>query len=366
MTAANAATYVDMPVRIYPILAPALDVHQTYTTNTPVENGSDAAWSQILSEIDALRVAEGSSQSYVGVVRVTYNSGIVGIAYIGRPTSVVWDDSTTRSLFWAHELGHTYGREHAPACGADFPDPNYPYPGATIGVYGTDATVTPPVLYPPSFHDIMSYCDDAWISDYTYKGVLNFVATSQATGVGGVTAPALDADLGEDPKRRTVSRAGVRARCASGAAEHGGGVPGPGCGQGRSGAVLSGIRPDDCRRSARRQRQPLRVRGSDVRRRAEPPRRPPSDRPRPAVRPDRDDAHHTGRCSGGAAGSGPLVAGSGGGHHLGHAGGAPGHGPGSRYRSDPVYRTAGKSRGPFRIGLRLDPVRMGSAARCSG
>jgi hypothetical protein len=186
VTAANAATYVDMPVRIYPILTPGLDVHQTYTTNAPVDNGSDAAWSQILSEIDALRVAEGTSQSYVGVVRVTYNSGIVGIAYIGRPTSVVWDDSTTRSLFWAHELGHTYGRQHAPGCGADFPDPKYPYPGATIGVYGTDATVTPPILYPPSFHDIMSYCDDAWISDYTYKGVLNFVATSQPTQASAV------------------------------------------------------------------------------------------------------------------------------------------------------------------------------------
>jgi hypothetical protein len=186
VTTANAATYVDMPVRIYPILTPGLDVHQTYTTNTPVDNGSDAAWSQILSEIDALRVAEGTSQSYVGVVRVTYNSGIVGIAYIGRPTSVVWDDSTTRSLFWAHELGHTYGRQHAPGCNPDFPDPNYPYPDATIGVYGTDATVTPPILYPPSFHDIMSYCDDAWISDYTYKGVLNFVATSQPTQASAV------------------------------------------------------------------------------------------------------------------------------------------------------------------------------------
>ena len=189
VTTANAATYVDMPVRIYPILAPALDVHQTYTTNTPVDNGSDAAWSQILSEIDALRVAEGSAQSYVGVVRVTYNSGIVGIAYIGRPTSVVWDDAGTRSLFWAHELGHTYGRQHAPGCNPDFPDPNYPYPDATIGVYGTDATVTPPILYPPSFHDIMSYCDDAWISDYTYKGVLDFVATSQATQASAVLPP---------------------------------------------------------------------------------------------------------------------------------------------------------------------------------
>jgi hypothetical protein len=180
VTAANAASYVDLNNRIFPLLPPGLDVHQTYTTNAPVDNGSDAAWSQILSEVDALRVAEGSPSTYVGAVAVTYNSGIVGIGYIGRPTAVVWDDAGTRSLYLAHELGHTYGREHAPGCGADFPDRNYPYPGATIGVYGTDVFANPPLLYPPSMHDIMSYCDDAWISDYTYTGVLNFVAASQA------------------------------------------------------------------------------------------------------------------------------------------------------------------------------------------
>jgi hypothetical protein len=178
VTAANLSTYGDTAMRLFPIQQPGLDVHQTYTTSTPVDNGSDAAWSQILSEIDALRVAENSPMTYVGVVRVTYPSGIVGIGYIGRPTAVVYDNQTWRGVTVAHELGHTYNRQHSPGCGAGSPDKKYPYPDGTIGVYGTDVFSSPALLYAPAIHDIMGYCDDNWISDYTYNGILNYIATS--------------------------------------------------------------------------------------------------------------------------------------------------------------------------------------------
>ncbi len=178
VTVANAATYDVLAARMYPFLAPGLSVHATYTTSTNVENGSENAWTKILSEIDAVRVAEGTSMTYVGVVRVTYTVGIVGIGYIGTPTAVVVDEPVWRDVNTAHELGHTYGREHAPACGAGAPDPHYPYPGGTIGVFGTDVVASPPVLYPPSTHDIMGYCDDNWVSDYTYLGILNYPSVS--------------------------------------------------------------------------------------------------------------------------------------------------------------------------------------------
>jgi hypothetical protein len=179
VTVSNAATYDDLAVRMYPILPPGLDVHSTYTTNTPVGSGSENAWTQILSEIDAVRVAEGSAATYVGVVRVTYTVGIVGIGYIGRPTAVVVDEPVWRGVTTAHELGHTYGRDHAPSCGAGVPDRHYPYSDGTIGVFGADIFANPPVLYPPSTHDIMGYCDDNWISDYTYMGILNSSMVSQ-------------------------------------------------------------------------------------------------------------------------------------------------------------------------------------------
>ncbi|MCP4600062.1 MAG: hypothetical protein GY847_05910 [Proteobacteria bacterium] len=68
-----------------------------------------------------------------------------------------------------HELGHSHGRMHAP-CGAAGLDPVYPYKDGLIGTWGynllkkelKDADYCP---------DFMSYCDDPWVSDYTYKGL---------------------------------------------------------------------------------------------------------------------------------------------------------------------------------------------------
>ncbi|HET7251471.1 MAG TPA: hypothetical protein VFI79_16585, partial [Gemmatimonadales bacterium] len=178
VTSANLSTYGDTAYRLFPITQPALSLHATYTTSTNVDANTDAVWTQILSEIDALRVAENSPATYVGVVRITYTVGITGIGYIGRPTAVVYDDQTWRGVTVAHELGHTYNRQHAPGCGAGSPDKNYPYAGGIDGVYGTDVFSSPALLYAPTIHDIMGYCDDNWISDYTYNGILNYIATS--------------------------------------------------------------------------------------------------------------------------------------------------------------------------------------------
>lgn len=178
VTSANLSTYGDTAYRLFPITQPTLSLHATYTTSTNVDANTDAVWTQILSEIDALRVAENSPATYVGVVRITYTTGIVGIGYIGRPTAVVYDDQTWRGVTVAHELGHTYNRQHAPGCGAGSPDKNYPYAGGIDGVYGTDVFSSPALLYAPTIHDIMGYCDDNWISDYTYNGILNYIATS--------------------------------------------------------------------------------------------------------------------------------------------------------------------------------------------
>jgi hypothetical protein len=72
----------------------------------------------------------------------------------------------------AHEIGHAMGRSHAPCGNPPNVDPDYPYPGATIGptTYGLDTVRG--VVWPPSTFDLMSYCGQWWPSDYTYIGVL--------------------------------------------------------------------------------------------------------------------------------------------------------------------------------------------------
>jgi len=73
----------------------------------------------------------------------------------------------------AHELGHNWGRSHAP-CGTPDPDPNYPYAGGSIGGWGFDPR-TGERLDPSETKDLMGYCfQNVWISDYTYGGVLRY------------------------------------------------------------------------------------------------------------------------------------------------------------------------------------------------
>jgi hypothetical protein len=148
-------------------------VHATYTTNAQALNGGNGngAWEAILGEMQALRVTEGSPRNYFGIVKTSYQGGIAGISYIGGNASVGYDGSTAVEII-SHELGHSWGRSHAP-CGINGnTDPNYPYHAGNIGVYGLDVATS--TLYPPATAEVMSYCHPQWISDYTYTGVYNW------------------------------------------------------------------------------------------------------------------------------------------------------------------------------------------------
>lgn len=75
----------------------------------------------------------------------------------------------------AHEIGHAHGLLHA-NCGQGL-DPNsidveYPFERGSIGVWGYDL-VANRLIAPQTYTDIMSYCDQQWISDYHYRKLLN-------------------------------------------------------------------------------------------------------------------------------------------------------------------------------------------------
>lgn len=170
---ANKDALLEKTMKIHPISSYNADVHATYTTNAFALTGGNGngSWGSILGEMLALRVAEGSPRNYFGIVKTSYTSGIAGISYIGGGASLGYDGSNEVEII-SHELGHAWGRLHAP-CGINGnTDPNYPYSSGNIGVYGLDvATAT---LYPPASAEVMSYCHPQWISDYTYTGVYNW------------------------------------------------------------------------------------------------------------------------------------------------------------------------------------------------
>jgi hypothetical protein len=107
----------------------------------------------------------------------------MGVSYHeGKPAKNL-DDIEVRVAL--QEIAHTFGRLHAfcqvpdggtPATGLD---PNYPYKTGSIGIWGYDI-VAKKMMDPMKFMDIQSYCNPAWISDYTFSAIFDWVAKVNA------------------------------------------------------------------------------------------------------------------------------------------------------------------------------------------
>ena len=201
VTEENKEQFLGDARRMLPLLDIDAQIHAPYTTSDSLEltsNDGNSEWLRVLSEMNALRTAEGSVRHYFGVVKVSYNSGIAGFGYVPGRAVVGWDYLPSGRNVAAHELTHNFGRLHAPCGGVAGPDPNFPYAGGTIGVYGYDLTNN--TLRLPSSPDLMGYCSNPWISDYNYVAAMDWrawnptpdVATAGVTAGGsGSAAPAL-------------------------------------------------------------------------------------------------------------------------------------------------------------------------------
>ncbi len=99
----------------------------------------------------------------------SYLRGSVGIGYTGNDAAQTF----------IHEIGHAYGRQHAPC--APFNqiqsvDPAYPHQGATIGTWGYSLSGHQLLDPQGQARDFMSYCEPSWVSDYTYRGLFEKIA----------------------------------------------------------------------------------------------------------------------------------------------------------------------------------------------
>jgi hypothetical protein len=97
-----------------------------------------------------------------------------------------WDtDSVYTDWYGGHEIGHMYDRKHPdPGCKDSDDDSSFPFAGGHIGdtfsenqgVDVGDASLSPmaplAVYDWPTWTDVMTYCDNEWLSSYTYNGIL--------------------------------------------------------------------------------------------------------------------------------------------------------------------------------------------------
>jgi hypothetical protein len=111
---------------------------------------------------------------------------------------------TNHTHILCHELGHTIGRFHAEFCGA-VGGAAYPFVDgqlsnadeAYVGIDVGDASLGLPmrVMGGVDSHDVMSYCDDQWLSSFTYGGVYDRLVAENALPAGAGGGPAAAAGL---------------------------------------------------------------------------------------------------------------------------------------------------------------------------
>ena len=205
LTTDNAPSYLTFTRAIWPVATLNSEVRPVFSSADTALLQSSGSWSRVLNEVRVLRDMESSAAYYAGVVRVLYTSGIAGIGYVpnsagnsaGVRVMLTWDRPNSRASVTAHEFGHNFGRPHAPCGSTDTPDPNYPYSDGSIGIFGFDvalANASPSgasasgVIKPPSFTDLMGYCNNEWVSDFHYLRVLDW-RTSGVTGVRVASEP---------------------------------------------------------------------------------------------------------------------------------------------------------------------------------
>ncbi|MEX2570512.1 MAG: hypothetical protein WD737_04350, partial [Gemmatimonadota bacterium] len=182
VTDANAHEYLRDLERMFPVHE--IDVR----VREPVLAGSqlrpDGGWESMLEQLAAIRRSEGATNAYYyGVAALDYEDSIQGIAFIagksGLGNDFLDDRNLNASMTLAHEMGHSMGRLHS-FCGAVRAfDNNYPHANGQIGSFGLD--VNTEKVYQPTTKDLMGYCADRWIGDYTYEKILQFRLDDEAT-----------------------------------------------------------------------------------------------------------------------------------------------------------------------------------------
>lgn len=119
---------------------------------------------ELITEIEAIRVMEGGTGYYMGGIPqyLVEELGLAGRGMLPGRASF----SLVRSTTVAHELGHNMGLRHAPCGGAPGPDAAFPTRDGTIGAWGFNSSDSS--LVDPGAPDLMSYCRPNWISDFSF------------------------------------------------------------------------------------------------------------------------------------------------------------------------------------------------------
>lgn len=166
------------------------------TVGEPLEIDDAQDWDQTLTLARNRRQQDNPDPDvyYYGLVQPTDRFGqfcnggcVAGVGYVPnvrRPNAALrvsvglsYGDSNS-AFTMLHEIGHNHGRSHSPCVprGGNIVgvDGNYPHEDGLIGVTGYLSSQDQ-LLPSDSATDLMGYCSNQWMSDYTYNGLFNTV-----------------------------------------------------------------------------------------------------------------------------------------------------------------------------------------------
>ena len=198
---ADVERYLRVVRSAFPVSTVIASVGPTVASARSYEPGSSLPYLfEVLADLNAARLASESDLDtyWMGIYRrpAELRTRIAG----GAATRPRIDDLGARvaiapmagteaidplgAITVAHELGHNFGRPHSP-CGAPDGLPTFPYAFGFIGAVGHDVqawvegrTSSAIGFAPSATADLMSYCSPSWISDFTFRGILQYRGTS--------------------------------------------------------------------------------------------------------------------------------------------------------------------------------------------
>jgi hypothetical protein len=181
-------TYRQQLMAMYPIDAITFTVAPPMTVAYPLD------WEGTLDQMRAKRKSDAAAADvyYYGLLKPvdSFNSFCgngctTGIGYLTDAKSpgqraalgVGYADRVSAQTM-AHELGHNLGRGHAPCVpsGGSIAgvDTKYPFTDGRTGIIGYDSRTK--ALLSDKGTDLMGYCSNVWLSEYTYNAIMDRIA----------------------------------------------------------------------------------------------------------------------------------------------------------------------------------------------
>ena len=138
--------------------------------HAPVRSSTNNAFA-LLGQTEMIRVMEGASGHYMGMMEGQVSGGAAGVAKLPGWATF----SRVRPLTMAHELSHNLNLYHAPCGNPGFVEPSFPGNHGRIGAWGYDFR-KPGRLLPPVWPDLMSYCRSRprWMGEYNFTNALRY------------------------------------------------------------------------------------------------------------------------------------------------------------------------------------------------